>query len=273
MPDALLAYCDESGQRDYGPKTDPYFVVTGAIVKATDATHLEDELRGLKRTFWGAPEVELKSNWLRQPKERDKHYTSVYGITTKEIDELITAIYRWMHRVPIVLLAGIVDKPAMQAKYASPHYSGGVAYNMFLQRYQKVLTKRGATGSVVFDDPAGKSPGGHEWRALLQRQHSILKKNGCPYTKAPFPDVGALTFADSAASPFIQLADLAAYNTFRQFRDYGSQYDDPACTGWPLYSHFEKVIRLFDTGPGNVFSGFGVAKWPLRKRAQWCTPK
>ena len=56
----------------------------------------------------------------------------------------------------------------------SPHYAGTVAYTMFLQRYQKFMSKKAASGSVVFDDPAGKSPGGHEWRDLLQKLHGSL---------------------------------------------------------------------------------------------------
>lgn len=31
MTHSHLIYCDESGQRDYGPKTDDYFVVAGAV--------------------------------------------------------------------------------------------------------------------------------------------------------------------------------------------------------------------------------------------------
>ena len=55
MADAFLAYCDESGQRDYGPKTDKFFVVASVLVPTVDAPHLEDEIRGLKRAFWVTP--------------------------------------------------------------------------------------------------------------------------------------------------------------------------------------------------------------------------
>jgi hypothetical protein len=140
---------------------------------------------------------------------------------------------------------------------------------MFLQRYQKYLSKRQAQGSVVFDDPSGKSPGGFEWRTLLQRQHSILKKRGCPYTKTQFGDVGPITFTDSKTSPFVQVADLVAYNTFRQFRTHGSVWDDPRAKSLPLYDHFSEIIALFDRGPSHQFAGYGVAKWPLANRVSW----
>ena len=47
MPDSYVAYCDESAQRDYGTATDQYFVIAAVAVLMTEATHLEDELRGL----------------------------------------------------------------------------------------------------------------------------------------------------------------------------------------------------------------------------------
>ena len=272
MASSYLVYADESGQREYGPKTDPYFVVAGVLLDATEAPHLEDEVRGLKRTFWGAPDAELKSNWIRQPHERDKHYTVPLGVGVKEIDELLTALYRWLHRVPVTVLAGVVDKPLMKLRYTAPHYAGGVAYTMMLQRYQKYLSKHSATGSVIFDDPSGKSPGGFAWRDLLQKQHSSLKKSGCPYTHTEFPDVGALSFTNSAHSPFVQIADLVAYNIFRQFRDHGSVYDEPSAKSLPLYEHFAKVVRLFDLGPNRVFAGYGLAKWPVSFKNRWAAP-
>jgi hypothetical protein len=270
VPEAFVAYCDESGQRDYGPKTDKFFVVAAALVPADEASHLEDEVRGLKRAFWGKPDIEIKSNWLRQPPERQKRYTAPHGITVKDIDALVGALYAWLKKSPITFLAGVVDKHMMEAKYGdNAHYAGAVAYTMFLQRYQKFLTKRGATGGVVFDDPAGKSPGGFEWRELLRRQHSRLKRYRCPYTNTQFNDVGPLTFADSKATVFVQLADLVAYNTFRQFRMYGKEWEHPTTKTWPMYQHFEQVAELFDRGPKQKVAGYGVAKWPVERKVAW----
>jgi hypothetical protein len=269
---SYLAYCDESGQRDYGPKTDRYFVVAGVLAPALDAPHLEDEIRGLKRAFWGNPDIEIKSNWIRQPEQRQKHYTAPHGIELPDINALISALYRWLPKSGLVVVAGVVDKPLMQQKYKKPHYAGAVSYTMFLQRFQKYLSKRRATGSVVFDDPAGKSPGGYEWRTLLQRQHNLLKKNGCPYTSATFPDVGPITFSDSKATTFIQIADLIAYNTFRQFRAHGKEWEDSSVAKFPMYEHFHFVAHLFDLGPHRRLDGYGIAKWPIgNKVARYLT--
>lgn len=269
MSSEYILFCDESGQRDYGRRTDPYFVIAGIVVQADEAGNLEDEIKGLKRAFWGSPDVEIKSNWIRLPHERLKHYARPHHILKRDIDALVKSLYKWLRKAPICLLAGIVDKPMMQRKYAHPHYAGGVAYNMILQRYQKYLAKRNSYGDVVFDDPAGKSPGGHEWRDLLKKQHAMLRRYGCPYTRTQFDDIGSLKYVDSSESAFIQLADIVAYNTFRQFRDHGSSWEDESINTLPTYDYFAKILRLFDRGPNNVFSGYGIAKWPIDNRVDW----
>jgi len=267
---SFVAYCDESGQRAYGPRTDRYFVVASVVVDATEAPHLEDELRGLKRAVWRDPTIELKSNWIRIPSERRKHYTEPHGIGGKEIERFMEAMYPWLESAPVRFLAGVVDKKKMEQRYKHPHYAGAVAYTVLLQRLQKYVAKRGGTGNLVFDDPAGKSPGGFEWRELLMRQHSMLLKNGCPYTKKAFDDIGTLTFTDSAASPFVQVADQVAYNVFRQFRDHGDAWEDAPHDSLPLYDYFQKMIGMFDLGPSRQLAGFGVTKWPIDTKVEWC---
>jgi len=269
MAPTYRAFCDESGQRDYGPGTDRYFVVAAVVVPLAEAEDLAVELAGLKRAYWGVTDVELKSNWIRQPGERQKHYLDPYGVSLADINSFVDGLYRWICNSPVKLLAGVVDKLLMQNRYISPHYPGGVAYDMFLQRFQKFLAKRHGTGDVHFDDPSGKSPGGSTWRTLLQKQHTRLKRFGCPYTQATFPNVEDLAFVDSAKQPFVQVADVVAYNTFRQFRDHGADWEKAGAKSLPLYSHFAEVVPAFDTGPGGEFSGFSVAKWPIETRVRW----
>ncbi|MCB9896586.1 MAG: DUF3800 domain-containing protein [Planctomycetes bacterium] len=266
---SLVAYCDESGQRDYGTGTDRHFVVAGVVANATEASQLEDELRGLKRAFWGNPDIELKSNWVRIPSARRKNYTDKHGIQQKQIESLLAAVYPWLENAPIRLLAAVVDKQQMEARYKEPHYSGTVAYTVFLQRLQKYAAKVNATANVVFDDPAGKSPGGFDWRDLLLRLHAKLLKHGCPYTRTTFDRIGTLTFTDSTASPFVQIADQVSYNVFRQFRDHGDAWEDDSLKNLPMYKYFQLMIDMFDQGPSRQFAGFGVTKWPIDKKVQW----
>ena len=264
------AFLDESGQRNYGGGTDPYYVVAGAICRDEDVAPLGTELAGLKRSFFGSPNVEVKSNWLRQPLERKKHYLDPFKISPAKLTRFVDALYDWILATDVVLVSGVLDKPQMTQQYRHPHYPSAVAYQVFLQRYQKFLASRRCLGAVTFDLIAGSSPGGLSWQTLLARHHGRLKRNGCNYTGILFDNLEAtISFADSSQSPLIQIADLAAYNTFRQFREHGTAWDDPRATKLPVYHYLNRMLPRFHQAPDGVFAGFGIAKMPTKARHRW----
>lgn len=67
----------------------------------------------------------------------------------------------------------------------------------------------------------------------------------------------------------MQVADLVAYNCFRQFRQHGKAWEDSSLKRLPTYNHFLKTLALFDKGPGNQFAGYGIAKWPVATKVAW----
>ena len=85
--------------------------------------------------------------------------------------------------------------------------------------------------------------------------------------------MGPITFTDSASSVFVQIADLVAYNTLLQFRMHGGEWEEPTGNSLPLYEHFRNVAALFDRGPQQQISGYGVAKWPVEKKIGWVFPE
>lgn len=273
MPTSYHAFVDESGQRDYGARTDPYYVVAAAIAPEDAATQYSTEFRGLKRAFFSDSDVEIKSNWLRQPAECSRRYLAPYGITERKLASFVDALYDWIGAAEITFIAGVLDKPQMQRQYTHPHYPSPVAYQVFLQRFQKYLAQRHADGEVTCDLISGTSPGGLPWQTLLARHHGRLKRNGCNYTGIQFLNVGAnVHFADSSDCQLLQIADLAAYNVFRQFRDYGVQWDDPLSKSLSLYTYFARLLPRFHHDASKVFEGFGVAKMPTQARHRWMIP-
>ncbi|MBN1460609.1 MAG: DUF3800 domain-containing protein [Armatimonadetes bacterium] len=264
------AFLDESGQREYGPKTDRYYVVAGVIALSEYLGTYEDELAGLKRAFFGRRNVEIKSNWLRQPKECRKHYLDKYGITQPELETFVDAMYEWLVATRLTLIAGVIDKEQMQEDYSDPHHPSALGYQVFLQRYQKFLMATNALGAVMIDEPSGKSGPGNKWKDLLKRQHARLKKHGCSYTGTTFDNVlDSIDFLDSAHSSLVQLADLVAYNTFRQFKDHGSAWDDPDATQLSVYPYLDRMLPRFYRARDRVISGYGIAKMPTRARKKW----
>ena len=101
----------------------------------------------------------------------------------------------------------------------------------------------------------------------------MTRNNGCPYTRTTFERVEDLAFEDSSAEVFIQVADIVSYNTFRQFRDHGADWENDSLKSLPLYEHFAEIAPVFDRGPSGEFAGFGVAKWPIQRRVGWMLKK
>ena len=264
------AFLDESGQREYDPKTERYYVVAGAISPLDKVEIYNIELGGLKRAFFKTPEVEIKSHWLRQPEKRAEHYLEQYGISDKKLTAFVEAVYEWIIATDIMFIAGIIDKVQIVEQYRNPHNCSALGYQVFLQRYQKFLASRHCLGGVTFDQISGSTKAGNQWQKLLERQHRRLKEHGCEYTGIQFPNIEEeLSFEDSANSALLQIADLTAYNTFRQFRDHGTQWDDPKAKTLPVYDYFNRLLPRFHQSPSGVFAGFGVAKMPTRTIHKW----
>ncbi len=266
----LRLFIDDSGNKEYGPATSRYFVYAGVIADVAQVARLAGLFKALKREAFGDESVELKSNWTRQPRERRKRYLEPYGLSNGEMDVFVDKWYSLMESEDLVYLAAVIDKPAMQAKYKTPYNPSATAYQFLLQRYQMHLRRRNAQGYVTIDDMSGSTPKKNQWKDLLKLQHRRLKKDGCPLTKLAFDRVAeSPQFADSARFDLLQVADFAAYNVFRQFRDYGDQWDRNDLERVPIYPWFGRILPRFALGPEGRLEGWGVVKWPSARRSKW----
>jgi len=97
----------------------------------------------------------------------------------------------------------------------------------------------------------------------------LLKKNGSRLLKKKFGFSrihGDVRFEDSAHSELIQVADIVAYNVFRQFTDYGDEWEMHGLSALPTYEPFERLSTKFRKGAHGRIQGYGVVKVPLRNR-------
>lgn len=268
--DYKCIFIDESGQREYGESTDPYFVNCGLIINKSDIAEYEHELKGIKRAFLGDPLVELKSNWLRRPKKAAERYLQRYNIKEERLKIFVEAVYRWVENIKLVIIASVIDKPAVQKKYVKPMHPSALAYLFLMQRYHKYLEENGAKGEVIFDDLSGKSKAGNEWKKLLCRQHKLLQDKCCPFTKMIFPRLkGELVFKESSELSLLQLSDLAAYNVFRQMRDYGEDWKSPKTREVTVYDWLDKIVNKFRISDNGIISGYGIVVFPDESRHKW----
>lgn len=114
------------------------------------------------------------------------------------------------------------------------------------------------------------TPKGHQYRENLRRHHAQLKRTGSSLWKGlTFEHLRDLRFVDSRQSEFLQVADVIAYNVFRQFRQYGEEWETRGLTALPSYDWFSRLLKKFRAGPDGRIQGFGVGKIPLRTRVPW----
>ena len=160
----------------------------------------------------------------------------------------------------------------MQAAYPNPWYAPAVAYEILLQRAVQAV-RAPDSFSVTIDDMSGATPHGNQYKYNLTRQHGMLQRFGSRLQRGLsfVPLEGRLRFTDSAAHHLIQVADVVAYNVFRQFRDHGEAWEDDT-KELPVYDYFDRIASKFRKGDGGRIQGYGIVKFPLVKRVAWIAP-
>ena len=221
-------------------------------------------LRSLKERHFGTSDVEIKSNWLRMPEERQRRYLLPYSLTSDELKGFVEEYYDRLLELEFVLLASVVDKVQMAETYATPWETPRVAYDLMLQRAQMEMEGKGFF-AVEMDNMGG--PTG--------LQHAQVQDRGSELRKGMAIDrlVGNLRFVDSAHSELVQVADLAAYNVFRQFTEHGEEWETEGPAKRPTYEYFGRLTPKFPSGGSGRIQGHGVVKMPLLRRVPWRVKK
>lgn len=275
MTDYLL-YLDDSGTKeysddDYGVGSSRYFVFGGVLLTQESASSISELIVQLKSSAFGDERVEIKSNWLRIPHERQARYLAPYGLSEDDLTDFVEEYYSIILAADLELLAGVVDKVHASEDYGNPWYPPAIAYELVLQRIQNELANTTDLFRVTVDDMTGKTPRGTDYKKNLVRQHNRLKQRGSPLINGyTFPNLrGRLKFVNSAISHLVQVADIAAYNVFRQFRDHGEEWEDRGLKQLPTYDYFNRLTGKFRQGPGGRIQGYGVVKFPMRRRVEW----
>jgi hypothetical protein len=237
-------YLDDSGQKEYPAEDEPfghgvsrYFVFGGFYGTTREVGRLVEGLRAAKLGTFGTILVEVKSNWLRLPEERERRYLRPYNITSARLDAFVNRFYAEALNSNITLLACVVDKQHMIEDYGRDKwYTPAAAYESVVQRMQNEIGPTGLKFGVVIDDMTGKTPNDSEYRANLLRHHRQLQRSGCNFVSLRMGAmVGDPRFVNSRTNNSIQVSDLIAYNVFRQFRDYGEEWENQGLPELPAY--------------------------------------
>lgn len=272
-------YIDDSGTKEYAADPSEYndrrgnsrhFLFCGVLASLSEASKLSNRIVETKERFFGTADVEIKSNWLRIPHECRRRYLDPFDLSEDALLRFVNGYYEAICSANIKLIAVVIDKAAMQEQYKRPFYPAAVSYDALLCRVQADLANNEEV-AVIIDIASGRTAKGNQYQDLLKIQHQRLKKRGSDLWKPySFPSLGSQRFVDSAKSHLVQVADVCAYNVYRQFIDHGDDWERPGPNGkLPMYEHFERIHRRFRCGPKGKVQGYGLVKLPEGRKMGW----
>lgn len=262
-----IFFADESGTRELSNLLVNEFCYGGFLTTIRSARHLNKEIAELKRNFFNA-EPEIKSNWLRIPRERKKYYLDPYHISENKLRRFCEKLYELFTDQPILCFGAVVSKRRLSEIYKKRIFNPpSVAYEFLLQRIANCAHQLGIPKILlVCDDLSGKTPKRNEWKKLLILQHVRLLQGKSPFYKNWVTRSGMdyrsiderLVFRDSRISNSLQIADLIVYNIMRQARQSWNNFDHE-----PLYDWYKIIMPIMHCDPrGSGINRFGAVCFP-----------
>lgn len=191
-------------------------------------------------------DCEVKSTWLRNPRQRESQSRFLAGLVPAELTRLAETYYSQLDAQKIKLFSVVVDKRELRdhMDHMKLHKK---AYELLLERieYYMVEYHPKHQGVIVMDDTDKTI------NRSLAMKHAWFQREGNIHMRFnhiveyPF-------FTDSRLSNGVQLADLCGYNVYRAFRDLNFGY-----------SFFERLLpyiyRSCRTAGGKLD---GLKVWP-----------
>lgn len=255
-----LFYLDESGEREYS-SPGRYFVVCAVGVPVARWKALNSAVLQLKKTYFGDVDVEIKSSWLRNPKERQRHYIEPYKITEDVLAEFVNRLYAEFLGEDIVIVAGVVDKDGMRSKYKTPQAPSSAAYRVAIERIELYLTALvDEYGLLIFDKITNLELKKKGYEDLLSRQHAQYLESGTDYLHIEHI-VEGLLFIPSHENGLLQITDLCAYNVYRQFVLHGDEWGKPGFFEH-TYDYFARIAPRLRSSKKGTVAGYGIKKLP-----------
>lgn len=216
-----LFYIDESGEIAYNSKT-KYFVLNALGIDALNWKNINKQVNDLKKAIFktnNTPILEIKSNWLRNPHEREKRaYLS--NLTKEELEQLVNGLYDIILNNDCVLISMVINKDSLLKKYGLNTAAPNIfAIEYLLERisiYMDINHKE-KQALIVMDKCSDNI------EKILNKLHTLHLEDGYSHKKIK-NIIENIMFVDSQYNNFIQLTDLCAYNINRAFREDNPNY-------------------------------------------------
>lgn len=242
---------------------DNYFVLAGLYIDSDTMTSLNAKINSEKEKVFGTKHVELHSAVLRNPAQRKEKYLEKYHISDKELRSFIEEFwYPLYDEFDVQLIAVVVDK----RYYKNARHEDIIPLDLAAETlFDRTELHPYRECKIIFDqmDSQIKSSKRDQGRIIRIANTQISLDDGKYKNKYHHISVG---FDNSRNSNFLQMVDMVAYNVWRQFVDYGDEWDKHSPLGehrkLPEYKYFTKIVKDFCHDKDNRLSGFGIVKLP-----------
>lgn len=266
-------YFDESGSRDPSvgtaeqPKDHLYVLLAVGMFERQwphfdrHITYLKlelaDDARRAGKGRFELSDCEVKSNWVRNPKEQTKKSPFLSSLDDQGIERLMAGFFKQIEERKTVLMAAVIDK-----RHLHDHVDHEIlhkkAYEFLLERIERYMAEYHPKHNalVVMDDTSKQLNQAvamkHAWFQRVGNQNLKFRH----IVEYPF-------FSRSELSNGVQLADLLAYSVYRAFRDEDFSY--------PYFSRL--LPNFYRRREGRILDGLKV--WPEgsplieKARAAW----
>jgi hypothetical protein len=243
-------YIDDSGHIDYHPKASKYFVYNALGFDSSNWQSINNQIVELKQQIFKTPNAELleiKSNWLRLPKEiENKWYLK--KLTATERHDLSMGMYDVILNNDITLIACVINKDKMLEKDQQRAFAPNVyALELLLERISMFMYNNNPEKQAII--VADKCS--NEIEAMLNKNHVERRNHKGFNSKNLSMIIKNLLFVDSKYSNFVQLTDLCAYNIFHTF-----EYSKPD------YEFFRKILNKYDCDKERSLLNYGITCLP-----------
>ena len=253
-------YIDESGSRDPSTGTpekpkDHLYVLLAVGLFERQWRPFDQTIASVKLEFASRmhrkgmdcidlADCEVKSNWLRNAKEREERSPFLHALTESDRERLVAVYFDQLAPRNAIVMAAVIDKRHLhdQLTHETLHKK---AYEFLLERIENFMREHHPKHQalVVMADTS------RQLNRAVAMKHAYFQRAG--NQNLTFPHIVEYPFfSASELSAGVQLADLLAYNVYRAFRTEDLDYP-----------YFDMLIPHFYTRKsGQVLDGLKV--WP-----------
>lgn len=246
-----------------------YFVLGGIRINKVYLDSLNQEINDLKIQYFGTKDVEIKSDWLRNPHQRKKRYLKPFKISINHLNKFGETILSLVpnHVREIKIFATVFDK-----RYFGDKKRNDSTGNPLLKSTQIFLERihyAGGRNTIVFDQMESSlklNKGSHKKMLNVFNNEEQIGE----IFVEEFSHIEEISFSESKKENFLQLADLCAYNVFRQFVMYGRDWDGSHNRKLRAYKYFQKMSGNFYHKPrSSQVRGCGLVCIPDLNKVNW----